>query len=100
MLDCNNGLPQFFGLGSKARKTSTHVPDPYGIEVGNPSEVPLGYEERWMFNIHAIDTLGAVDAMGCTECRYHLMYYNFVKISTKWYFLCYYCGNADVTCTM
>ncbi|KAI7752343.1 hypothetical protein M8C21_014830 [Ambrosia artemisiifolia] len=66
---CDNGLPQFFGLGSETRKTSTDVPDPYGIEVGNPLKVPDGYEERWMFNIHAIDTRGAVDAMGCTECR-------------------------------
>ncbi|GKE10160.1 putative stress up-regulated Nod 19 [Tanacetum coccineum] len=66
---CNRGLPQFFGLGSETRKTSTHIPDPYGIEVGNPSEVPFGYEERWLFNIHAIDTRDAVDAMGCTECR-------------------------------
>ncbi|PWA69540.1 Stress up-regulated Nod 19 [Artemisia annua] len=69
---CKYGLPQIFGLGSETRKTSTHVPDPYGIEVGNPSEVPVGYEERWAFNIHAIDTRGAVDAMGCTECRCNL----------------------------
>ncbi|XP_076893625.1 uncharacterized protein LOC143545666 isoform X2 [Bidens hawaiensis] len=65
----HNGLPQFFGLGSETRKTSTNVPDPYGIEVGNPLKVPAGYEEKWMFNIHAIDTRGTVDAMGCTECR-------------------------------
>ncbi|XP_076911518.1 uncharacterized protein LOC143569513 [Bidens hawaiensis] len=62
-------LPQFFGLGSETRKTFTHVPDPYGIEVGNPLLVPAGYEEKWMFDIHAIDTQGAVDAKGCTECR-------------------------------
>ncbi|XP_071711049.1 uncharacterized protein [Rutidosis leptorrhynchoides] len=66
---CNHGLSQFFGLGSETRKTSTYVPDPYGIEVGNPLEVPVGYEEKWLFNIHAIDTRGAVDVMGCTECR-------------------------------
>ncbi|MFS7971328.1 putative stress up-regulated Nod 19 [Helianthus anomalus] len=66
---CDSGLPQFFGLGSETRKTSTDVPDPYGIEVGNSLKVPAGYEENWMFNIHAIDTRGAVDAMGCTECR-------------------------------
>ncbi|PWA45627.1 hypothetical protein CTI12_AA515910 [Artemisia annua] len=69
---CNHGLTQFFGLGSETRKTSTYVPDPYGIEVGNPLEVPEGYEEKWLFNIHAIDTRGAVDAMGCTECRCNL----------------------------
>nr|GEZ41583.1 putative stress up-regulated Nod 19 [Tanacetum cinerariifolium] len=69
---CKHALPQVFGLGSETRKTSTYVPDPYGIEVGNPLEVPSGYEEKWMFNIHAIDTRGAVDAMGCTECRCNL----------------------------
>jgi len=69
---CNHGLTQFFGLGSETRKTSTRVPDPYGIEVGNPLEVPYGYEEKWMLNVHAIDTRGAVDPMGCTECRCNL----------------------------
>ncbi|KAK1433985.1 hypothetical protein QVD17_10903 [Tagetes erecta] len=59
-------------MGSETRKTSTYVPDPYGIEVGDPSKVPVGYEEKWMFNIHAIDTRGAVDAMGCNECRCNL----------------------------
>ncbi|KAD4889171.1 hypothetical protein E3N88_21244 [Mikania micrantha] len=66
---CDHSLPEIFGFGSETRKTLTDVPDPYGIEVGNPLKVPAGYEERWMFNIHAIDTRGAVDAMGCTECR-------------------------------
>ncbi|KAL7602867.1 uncharacterized protein LOC111892270 [Lactuca sativa] len=66
---CNGGLSQFFGLGSETRKTDTHVPDPYGIEVGNPLEAPAGYEEKWMLNVHAIDTRDAVDAMGCAECR-------------------------------
>ncbi|XP_052481450.1 uncharacterized protein LOC105764847 isoform X1 [Gossypium raimondii] len=67
---CQNGiLSQFFGLGSETRKTSTHIPDPYGIEVGNPAEVPSGFEEQWMLNVHAIDTRGAEDKLGCTECR-------------------------------
>ncbi|KAM0051569.1 putative stress up-regulated Nod 19 [Helianthus debilis subsp. tardiflorus] len=74
---CDHGLSQFFGLGSETRKTSTNIPDPYGIEVGNPLEVPAGYEEKWLFNIHAIDTRGTVDAMGCTECRCDL--YNVTK---------------------
>ncbi|VVA19289.1 PREDICTED: stress up-regulated Nod [Prunus dulcis] len=65
----NNVLGQYFGLGSETRNTSTHVPDPYGIEVGNPAEVPAGYEERWMLNVHAIDTRGAENGLGCTECR-------------------------------
>ncbi|XP_071728458.1 uncharacterized protein [Rutidosis leptorrhynchoides] len=74
---CTNNLPEFFGLGSETRKTSTYVPDPYGIEVGNPLYVPAGYEEKWMFNIHAIDTRGAIDPLGCTECRCNL--YNVTK---------------------
>lgn len=66
---CNNGLSQYFGLGSETRKTATSIPDPYGIEIGNPAEIPDGYEEKWLFNIHAIDTRGAVERLGCTECR-------------------------------
>ncbi|MBA0621378.1 hypothetical protein Godav_007013 [Gossypium davidsonii] len=65
---CQN-LGQFFGLGSETRKTSTHVPNPYGIEAGNPAEIPSGFEEQWMLNVHAIDTRGAEDKLGCTECR-------------------------------
>lgn len=66
---CDSGLSQYFGLGSETRRTATDVPDPYGIEVGNPDDIPDGYEERWMLNVHAIDTRGAEDKLGCTECR-------------------------------
>lgn len=66
---CDHGLVQYFGLGSETRRTATDVPDPYGIEVGNPADVPDGYEEKWMLNVHAIDTRGAEDKLGCTECR-------------------------------
>ncbi|KAD4889170.1 hypothetical protein E3N88_21243 [Mikania micrantha] len=69
---CDHGRSQLFGMGSETRKTSTYVPDPYGIEVGNLLKVPAGYEEKWMFNVHAIDTRGAVDAIGCNECRCNL----------------------------
>ncbi|KAL3575559.1 hypothetical protein D5086_023660 [Populus alba] len=62
-------LRQYFGLGSETRKTDTRIPDPYAIEIGNPAEIPEGYEEKWMLNVHAIDTRGAVDTLGCTECR-------------------------------
>ncbi|XVF54803.1 hypothetical protein PTKIN_Ptkin05aG0211100 [Pterospermum kingtungense] len=65
---CQN-IGQFFGLGSETRKTETHIPDPYAIEVGNPAEIPSGFEERWMLNVHAIDTRGVEDKLGCTECR-------------------------------
>lgn len=69
---CKHGLSQFFGLGSETRRTATHVPYPYGIEVGNPSEIPEGYDEKWVLNIHAIDTREAEDKLGCTECRCNL----------------------------
>uniref|UniRef100_A0A6V7QU40 Uncharacterized protein n=1 Tax=Ananas comosus var. bracteatus TaxID=296719 RepID=A0A6V7QU40_ANACO len=61
---CNHTLGQYYGLGSETRRTSTWVPDPYGIEVGKPEEIPLGYEERWLLNIHAIDTRGVEDRLG------------------------------------
>ncbi|CAN1254668.1 hypothetical protein LINPERPRIM_LOCUS8723 [Linum perenne] len=70
-------LGQYFGLGSETRKTSTHVPDPYAIEVGNPTDIPDGYEEKWLLNVHAIDTRGVEDSLGCTECLCDL--YNVTK---------------------
>jgi Stress up-regulated Nod 19 len=66
---CKHTLGQYYGLGSETRKTDTWVPDPYGIVVGIPEEVPAGYEERWLLNVHAIDTRGVTDRLGCTECR-------------------------------
>lgn len=65
----NHSLGQYFGLGSETRKTATFVPDPYGIEIGNPADIPAGFEEQWMLNVHAIDTRGVEDRLGCTECR-------------------------------
>ncbi|KAJ0111999.1 hypothetical protein Patl1_01341 [Pistacia atlantica] len=67
---CQKGvLGQYFGLGSETRGTETYIPDPYGIEIGSPAEIPEGYEDRWMLNVHAIDTRGVEDKLGCTECR-------------------------------
>lgn len=74
---CPTKLHQYFGIGSESRRTSTWIPDPYGVEIGDPRMVPGGYEERWMLNIHAIDTRGVQDRMGCTECRCSL--YNATK---------------------
>jgi hypothetical protein len=73
---CQN-VRQYYGLGSETRGTLTDVPDPYGIEVGNPADIPAGYEERWLLNVHAIDTRGVEDRLGCTECRCDL--YNVTK---------------------
>ncbi|CAA0811231.1 Unknown protein [Striga hermonthica] len=66
---CDNGLTQYYGIGAETRKTATYVPDPYAVEIGNPADVPGGYKEGWVLNVHAIDTRGARDKLGCTECR-------------------------------
>lgn len=67
---CQDGsLGQYFGLGSETRLTSHFIPDPYGIVVGDPSAPPEGFQERWVLNVHAIDTRSALDRKGCTECR-------------------------------
>jgi len=79
----NNGfcqediLGQYYGLGSETRRTKTYIPDPYGIEVGNPAEIPKGYVEKWLINVHAIDTRGVDDRVGCIECSCEL--YNVTK---------------------
>ncbi|KAI5070067.1 hypothetical protein GOP47_0014410 [Adiantum capillus-veneris] len=59
--DC--ALCQLFGLGSETRMTNTRLPDPYAIEVGQHDD------EEWLLNVHAIDTRGTVDPLGCLECR-------------------------------
>ncbi|PPD68701.1 hypothetical protein GOBAR_DD34422 [Gossypium barbadense] len=75
---CQDGaLDQFFGLGSETRRTKTRIPDPYGIEIGNPTKIPSGFVETWGLNVHAIDTRGVEDRTGCTECRCNL--YNVTK---------------------
>ncbi|KAJ6869379.1 hypothetical protein NC651_034200 [Populus alba x Populus x berolinensis] len=61
-------LGQYFGLGSETRKTATHIPDPFGIQIGNPAEIPEGYQEKWYLGVHAIETRGAEDRLGCIEC--------------------------------
>lgn len=67
-------LAQYFGLGSETRRTRADIPHPFGIEIGNPQEIPQGFEEKWMLNLHAIDTRGVEDKTGCTECRYDLFF--------------------------
>ncbi|KAK9103984.1 hypothetical protein Scep_020828 [Stephania cephalantha] len=74
---CGHILGQYFGLGSETRRTMSYIPDPYGIEIGNPDEIPDGYQEKWLLNVHAIDTRGVEDRLGCTECRCDL--YNVTK---------------------
>ncbi|KAI4297332.1 hypothetical protein L6164_037226 [Bauhinia variegata] len=64
-----NVLLQYFGLGAETRKTDKYIPDPFGIEIGNPKEILVGYEEKWAINLHVIDTRGVEDRWGCIECR-------------------------------
>ncbi|CAO2179855.1 unnamed protein product [Urochloa humidicola] len=41
---CKTTLGQYYGLGSETRHTATWVPNPYGIEVGDPAAPPEGYD--------------------------------------------------------
>ncbi|CAL5013797.1 unnamed protein product [Urochloa decumbens] len=53
---CKTTLGQYYGLGSETRHTATWVPDPYGIEVGDPVAPPEGHEEKqWLLNVFQID---------------------------------------------
>ncbi|XP_047327946.1 uncharacterized protein LOC124931510 [Impatiens glandulifera] len=65
---CEEHVGQYFGLGSESQKTISDIPDPYGIEVGNPSDIPAGYVDGWAMVPHIIDTRGVEDRLGCTEC--------------------------------
>ncbi|CAJ1949222.1 unnamed protein product [Sphenostylis stenocarpa] len=71
---CNeNILPHYWGFGVESRGTTSHIPDPFAIEQGNRINIPKGYKEKWLLNVMAIDTRGAQDKKGCTECRCDLM---------------------------
>ena len=60
-------LPHFWGLGSESRGTPSKLPDPLAVELGNAASTRPEYEEKWMFNLMAIDTRGAENKKGCTE---------------------------------
>lgn len=70
----NNGVcqsniyAQTFGFGSETRHTAYDIPNPYGIQVGDSLLVPDGFEEKWMLDVHAIDTRGVESTKGCIEC--------------------------------
>ncbi|CAL5208245.1 unnamed protein product [Lathyrus oleraceus] len=67
---CNSYiLPAYWGLGGESRGTKSNIPDPYAVEQGNPSYVPIGYEEKWLLNLMVIDTRGTKHRKHCTECR-------------------------------
>ncbi|CAL5201513.1 unnamed protein product [Lathyrus oleraceus] len=67
---CNSYiLPAYWGLGGESRGTKSNIPNPYAVEQGNPSYVPIGYEEKWLLNLMVIDTRGTKHRKHCTECR-------------------------------
>ncbi|KAK7386227.1 hypothetical protein VNO78_26289 [Psophocarpus tetragonolobus] len=68
-----NVLPHYWGLGGESRGTSSNLPNPFAVELGNPTKIPHGLNEKWLFNIMAIDTRGAYHRKGCTECRCNLL---------------------------
>lgn len=62
----------FYGKGGETRKTASALPAPYVVESGNPNVVTEGFVNAWILNVHGLDARGAVDAMGCSECRFVL----------------------------
>ncbi|CAI8603245.1 unnamed protein product [Vicia faba] len=67
---CNTWiLPHYWGLGSESRGTSSKLPDPFAVELGNPANITEGWEEKWLFSIMVIDTRGTEDRKSCSECR-------------------------------
>ncbi|XP_045797100.1 uncharacterized protein LOC123891305 [Trifolium pratense] len=83
---CNEAiLPHYWGFGSESRGTSTKIPDPFAVELGNPANIPEGWEEKWLFNIMVIETRGTKNRKSCTECRcdqFNLPQ-NFYNVSTE-----------------
>ncbi|KAI5397914.1 hypothetical protein KIW84_063647 [Lathyrus oleraceus] len=55
--------------GSESRGTVSNLPHPFAVELGNPSNITEGWEERWLFSLMVIDTRGTKDRKSCTECR-------------------------------
>jgi hypothetical protein len=56
---------QAWAKGGETRHLNSTIPAPYGMVSGGK-----GLRTQWMLNVHGIDTRGARDRMGCTECRY------------------------------
>ncbi|KAE9610303.1 putative stress up-regulated Nod 19 [Lupinus albus] len=50
-------LPHYFEQGSEERGTISDIPDPFAIEVGNHSEIPKGYQEKWIMNTMVIESI-------------------------------------------
>ncbi|CAK9228948.1 unnamed protein product, partial [Sphagnum troendelagicum] len=59
----------FMGVGGETRGTETRYPAPFAMETGAAAKIPKDFEAVWILNVHGIDTRGAVNKIGCTECR-------------------------------
>ncbi|AES76963.1 stress up-regulated Nod 19 protein [Medicago truncatula] len=67
---CNNGiLPHQWSSGSETRGTSTKLPYPYAVEIGNHADITEGWEEQWLLGVLVIDTRGAENKKICVQCR-------------------------------
>ncbi|XP_003627861.2 uncharacterized protein [Medicago truncatula] len=67
---CNNGiLPHQWSSGSETRGTSTKLPYPFAVEIGNPADITEGWEEQWLLGVLVIDTRGVENKKICTQCR-------------------------------
>ncbi|KAK7839965.1 pentatricopeptide repeat-containing protein [Quercus suber] len=56
------------GIGKHQFEVVSYCNLSFPIKFSNPIDIPAGYEERWFLNVHAIDTWGVEDKLGCTEC--------------------------------
>jgi hypothetical protein len=67
---CNKGiLPHQWSSGSETRGTSTKLPYPFAVEIGNPADITEGWEEQWLLGLLVIDTRGAENKKICIQCR-------------------------------
>jgi hypothetical protein len=57
-------IQQAWAKGGETRHLNSTIPAPYGMASGGE-----GLKTQWVLNVHGIDTRGAKDRMGCTECR-------------------------------
>lgn len=39
-------LPHYWGLGGESRGTSSNLPDPFAIELGNSKKIKHGFKEK------------------------------------------------------
>ncbi|WVZ17047.1 hypothetical protein V8G54_010029 [Vigna mungo] len=64
-------LLHYWGLGGESRGTSSNPPNPFVVEVGNPTKIKHGFKEKWLFSIMVIDTRGTHDRKEYTIPKNH-----------------------------